>query len=564
MVPSVYNTMTTGVLAGLQQQTRYGSPGRSMLVAGSYTSAFQRQANAVRSASPGKYNGGRISPQRGPPLGVVGAKQPLGSQVVVPVTATRAAAAPATLPTQAPSAAAAAAAALAAAAAAPGAAASRVTVEQLGRVFDGVCDVERKLVELEGTGTMLRVRLPALRSGALMRLHDVDSQLLLQRTFGPWRGWVQRERSGRAIERCRQRCSNCDTGYTDRVQAMQAEIDALREELEAVKAEQRQVLAEEQGQVDAAAACVEQLDAMVEQMGGVSRRVTDIARQVRTSTPFVLRGDDASEATDGDGAKLTGGSVASLTQSAAPIDSHTKETLHALLAELDPRYLAPTQSPSLQEVVATQLKQQQSAQQSLSNSINGHKSRQGTLEQDGPRIFKDLDHDDTGVLGWNSGHIRQFVCQVLATTNRQLPNWTDWEWYTTYRTFDTEGRHRMNFEECMGFARMVIQHVEKPHLQPGARAPTAAAVRYGVMGRPFPTMPVSVPSHQLLEPATTPPRSPSLRSLPSTVHYGQQLSADTTKQLQSAVAAVTKSAAAAAVSAIADSRASGGGKLVPG
>lgn len=288
-------------------------------------------------------------------------------------------------------------------------------VSRLQRVFSEMRDVEQALLQMERDGAILKQRLLASKARALDKYFMVSASTTKQAVMHFWLEWARSERNARFIDGCLQRSLQSDAEFNDRVQSLESEVMQLTEESETVKAEQRQTLDMERAELNAAVTRCEQLEAMVVQMSSVSSRVTDIAQQVRATAP----------------------STTSLPMERPTVAAGIKERLHELLSEIDPRYLGPLQGKTMQELVLEQ------------------QMRNDPFEYELRAQFDAVDMNRDGVLDWNNGEIRRFIVNVLTTVNHEPPQWNDWEWYAMFRTFDVDGNHRMDFDECARLAQAI-------------------------------------------------------------------------------------------------------------
>jgi len=319
---------------------------------------------------------------------------------------------------------------------------------RLNRVFSEMRDVERVMLGMEQDTGAMKSRLLHTKQRGLEKYFMADAHLAKQAVFGTWHTWALRERNFRNIDGSQQRCLSDEQVYAEQVQEMDFVVGQLREELNEALREQQRVLTLERTELSAAAACCEQLEAMVVQMGGVSSRVTEIARQVRGNTPFELAGDDhnaMSNSIPGAGASRQPQGVSSQGGQQMVNDpgasGFAKGRLHALLEEIDPRYLGPLHDSTLQEVMVAQL------------------TRRDPFERQLRSQFERADVNGDGVLEWNNGEIRQFIVSALMAASHEVPVWNDWEWYTMYRTFDPDGTHRMDFGACQALAHEIRARV---------------------------------------------------------------------------------------------------------
>lgn len=268
---------------------------------------------------------------------------------------------------------------------------------------------------MERDGAMLKERLIASKGAALAKYFMVNGHLTEQAIMHQWIICARRERNERFIDGCMQQSLESDAQYSEMVQNLEAELMQLTEESAALQEEQRQTLEMERSELNAAVTRCEQLEAMVVQMSSVSGRVTEIARQVRATAPS---------------------STEFPPEQVSPIlPCGVKERLHGLLSEIDPRYVEPLQGMTMQELLLEQ------------------QMRRDPFEFELRQHFEAVDQNGDGVLDWNNGEIRNFIVNVLTSVNHELPKWNDWEWYAMFRTFDVDGNHRMDFDECARLAQ---------------------------------------------------------------------------------------------------------------
>lgn len=87
----------------------------------------------------------------------------------------------------------------------------------------------------------------------------------------------------------------------------------------------------------------------------------------------------------------------------------------------------------------------------LASALNP--SAGGALYNVSVDIFQQLDYNHDGRIEWNNGEVKGFVTNLFSRYGVPMPQWPDQVWYDMYHKCDIEGRHSINLQEGLTFAR---------------------------------------------------------------------------------------------------------------
>lgn len=197
------------------------------------------------------------------------------------------------------------------------------------RVVNEMRDVEVYAAQLDQELTTLRSSLLRSKAATLRRYFTGERNLLLQAVVHSWQHAAEKERDSREIADRAQKSALSRAEGDTRIQELEQEISEVRaveQRLRAVHASE--VTLAEQELVEARERS-RQLVAMVSQMAEVTTKVRNASLSVKCQIDPREGPQDA-------------------------VADVVRIRVHALLAEIDPRYLAPLDAPSLAEVVAVQ------------------------------------------------------------------------------------------------------------------------------------------------------------------------------------------------------------------
>lgn len=384
---------------------------------------------------------------------------------------------------------------------------------RLSRVFNEMRDVERTFLRMESENEALKTRLLGARARLWRKVFTTEDDLRLQAILGVWRSWANGEAKGRVLDqRARRRLAKGET-YQDRIRALEQEVARLRNDFEDERVDHEQALALEKSELNAATAFVSQLESMVAQMSEAANRVASTAQQISADAGFARRAAPTTWAKQGACGLAAGvpgpGSGKSLLAAMAARDSAehhaavssaaatlVRDRLHALLAAIDPRYAppvpdalvklkqvaaaapgqgaqpipsrggslvppmeepSPQQDPSFQSTLGAQeLARQRRPEATPTRSRLSDSGIPASETRDLSEVlrekFQAMDLNGDGLLEWASGEVRRCIVASLAAANLDVPRWSDWEWYQTFREFDEGGSLRMDFERCAALA----------------------------------------------------------------------------------------------------------------
>lgn len=69
------------------------------------------------------------------------------------------------------------------------------------------------------------------------------------------------------------------------------------------------------------------------------------------------------------------------------------------------------------------------------------------------RLFEEADKNSDGSLEWNNSEIRHFINLVFQLHGLPAPNMQENNWYQLYRKFDQDRNYKLNYQECLDFAK---------------------------------------------------------------------------------------------------------------
>jgi len=157
--------------------------------------------------------------------------------------------------------------------------------------------------------------------------------------------------------------------------------------------------------------------------------------------------------------KLKQAAAAAPAQGAQPIPSRGSSPYArggSLVPPLEER--SPQQDPSYQSTLAAQelVRQRRQPEATPTRSRLSDSGIPASETRDLSEVlhekFQAMDLNGDGLLEWASGEVRRCIVASLAAANLDVPRWSDWEWYQTFREFDEGGSLRMDFERCAALA----------------------------------------------------------------------------------------------------------------